>query len=119
MNAEQKRLERQLHDLRDPLPGNPGLLRKYAQFLEGEAHKAADFKGREAKMPGRLVFVSDGALRLHGNMLEVAESYGMARDMLHSAAMAIRDHAGRVEQSQAEHEDTTRRLVNAISRLAP
>jgi hypothetical protein len=119
MNAEQKRLEGQLRALPDPLPGDPGELRDYADFLLREAYKAGELKDRQARMPGRIFFVSDGALRLYANMSEVAGSYGKAHDVLHHAGMTIRQHAAHVQQSQDEWKHTSRRLVDAISRLEP
>lgn len=115
--AEQERLQRQLAALPDPLPGSPDHLRAYADFLLGEAAKAAEFKHREAAMPGRVVFISDGAMRLYANMGEVAQSYGTAHDLLHHAAMSIRSHASQVQGSQAHWNHESKRLVDELSRL--
>jgi uncharacterized protein YukE len=115
---ETARLQRQLSALPDPLPGDPGALRRLAADLLGEAGKVQSLSRREAAMPSRITFESDGARRLYANMSDVAVSYSTAQHMLEHAAQTIRQRADSIEHSQNDWNQTSQRLVNAISRLA-
>ena len=117
-SAERQRLQRQLAAVPDRPRGNPDQLRKLAAELLHEAGKVRSFAHREAAMPGRIVFVSDGALRLYANMSETAKSFSKAHDMLEHAGQRIKQEAERLEHDQAAHDHLVTRLVNQISRLS-
>ncbi|MEA2148660.1 MAG: hypothetical protein QOD69_490 [Solirubrobacteraceae bacterium] len=98
--AQQSSLKARINGLGPPPTGDPAALRAYAQFLEQEAHKAAQIAHHEATLIKQIDFVSGGALRLFSNMAEVAKSFGAAADMLGHAAQMIARRAGHLANAQ-------------------
>jgi hypothetical protein len=92
-------LDKRVTALGDPPSGDHELY-MLADQVDAEAKAVSSLASREASVPGPLVFVSGGALRLLDNIREVTRSYFEVQTMLEQAAHELRRKANQIHDDK-------------------
>jgi len=93
------RLDNQVSALGRPPTGDHELY-LLADQVDGEAKAVSSLASKEASVPGPLVFVSGGAVRLLDNIREVTRSYFEVQTMLEQAAHELRRKANDIHDAK-------------------